>query len=87
MSSGSTRTPPGPPPISDIRLKTDIERIGTAAHGLPLYAFSYIGEPGRYEGVMAQDVLPVMPEAVSTGADGFYRVDYAMLGIPFRRLQ
>jgi hypothetical protein len=35
---------------------------------------------------MAQDVLGVMPEAVSIGADGFYRVDYARLGISLRRL-
>ena len=71
---------------SDLRLKTDIRQIGTAAHGLPLYSFRYVGEPDRYEGVMAQDVLGVMPEAVSVAGDGFYRVDYDMLGIPFRRL-
>ena len=71
---------------SDIRLKTDIRRVGTAAHGLPLYAFRYIGETGLYEGVMAQDVLGVMPEAVSVAEDGYYRVDYELLGIPFRRL-
>jgi Chaperone of endosialidase len=72
--------------VSDIRLKTDIRRVGTAAHGLPLYAFRYIGETGLYEGVMAQDVLGVMPAAVSVAEDGYYRVDYEMLGIPFRRL-
>ncbi len=71
---------------SDLRLKTDIRRVGTAAHDLPLYAFRYIGEPGRYEGVMAQDVLGIMPEAVSVADDGYYRVDYELLGIPFRRL-
>ncbi len=71
---------------SDLRLKTDIQRIGTAAHGLPLYTFRYLGETALYEGVMAQDVLGVMPEAVSTGEDGYYRVDYELLGIPFRRL-
>ena len=71
---------------SDLRLKTDVRRIGTAAHGLPLYSFRYIGETGLYEGVMAQDVLGVMPEAVSVAEDGYYRVDYEMLGIPFRRL-
>ncbi len=71
---------------SDVRLKTDIHRIGTGAHGLPLYSFRYIGEPGLYEGVMAQDVLGVMPEAVSVAEDGYYRVDYELLGIPFRRL-
>jgi hypothetical protein len=73
-------------PASDVRLKTEIRRIGTAAHGLPLYAFRYIGEPGLYEGVMAQDVLGVMPEAVSVAEDGYYRVDYELLGISFRRL-
>ncbi len=72
--------------VSDLRLKTDVHRIGTAAHGLPLYTFRYIDEPGLYEGVMAQDVLGVMPEAVSVAEDGYYRVDYEMLGIPFRRL-
>jgi endosialidase-like protein len=72
--------------VSDIRLKTDVRRVGTAAHGLPLYTFRYIGEPGLHEGVMAQDVLGVMPEAVSVAADGYYRVDYELLGIPFRRI-
>jgi hypothetical protein len=36
---------------------------------------------------MAQDVIKVMPEAVVTGEDGYYRVDYAMLGTAMRRLQ
>ncbi len=76
----------GGKPRSDIRLKTDIRRIGTTAHGLPLYGFRYIGEDGLYEGVMAQDVLGVLPAAVSVAEDGYYRVDYDLLGIPFRRL-
>ena len=76
----------GNKPPSDLRLKTDITRIGTAAHGLPLYSFRYIGETDLYEGVMAQDVLQVMPSAVSVAEDGYYRVDYEQLGIPFRRL-
>ena len=75
----------GTKPSSDIRLKTDITRIGTGAHGLPLYTFRYIGEPDLYEGVMAQDVLGVVPSAVSVAEDGYYRVDYDQLGIPFRR--
>ena len=76
----------GGKPVSDLRLKTDITRIGTAAHGLPLYTFRYIGETDVYEGVMAQDVLHVVPSAVSVAEDGYYRVDYEQLGIPFRRL-
>ena len=76
----------GKPVKSDLRLKTDIIRTGTAAHGLPLYTFRYIGETDLYEGVMAQDVLHVMPSAVSVAEDGYYRVNYEQLGIPFRRL-
>lgn len=74
------------PPFSDMRLKEEILRIGTTAHDLPLYSFRYRGKEGTYEGVMAQDVLQVRPDAVSVGPDGYYRVDYAKLGIELRRL-
>jgi Chaperone of endosialidase len=60
--------------------------VGTTAHNLPLYAFRYIGKDEQYEGVMAQDVLEVMPSAVSVGEDGYYRVNYEMLGIELRHL-
>jgi len=76
----------GPLPTSDIRLKTDIRQVGTTAHNLPLYTFRYIGKDGQYEGVMAQDVLKLVPIAVSVGEDGYYRVNYNMLGIEMRRL-
>ncbi len=75
----------GPIP-SDIRLKTHIRRVGTTAHNLPLYTFKYIGKDGQYAGVMAQDVLKVMPAAVSVHEDGYYRVNYKMLGNEMRRL-
>ena len=86
MRSDNPLGPPPPPPTSDIRLKTDIQQVGTTAHNLPLYAFRYIGNDDQYEGVMAQDVLKVMPAAVSVGEDGYYRVNYEMLGIELRRL-
>ena len=70
---------------SDIRLKTEIARIGTTAFGLPLYEFSYIGSGDRFTGVMAQDVLGVMPRAVIRNAAGFHSVDYGMLGIEIKR--
>jgi hypothetical protein len=73
-------------PVSDLRLKEDIRRIGSTVHDLPLYSFRYRGQEGAYEGVMAQDVLPVRPDAVVMGVDGFYRVDYDKLGIAMRRL-
>jgi hypothetical protein len=49
--------------------------------GLPLYRFSYRGSDERFVGVMAQDVLGVMPAAVSRNAAGFYSVDYGTPGI------
>ena len=73
--------------ISDIRLKTDIHRMGTTVLGLPLYQFQYRNRVGVYLGVMAQDVLKVEPSAVSIGADGYYRVDYGKLGIAMERIQ
>ena len=72
--------------VSDIRLKEQIHLVGTTVFGLPLYDFSYIGHAGTYEGVMAQDVLKVMPEAVYKAADGYYRVKYNLLGITMKKL-
>ena len=71
---------------SDFRLKEDVQRVGTTVFGLPLYHFKYIGAPETYEGVMAQDVLQVMPGAVSAGADGHYRVNYGALGTSMRQV-
>ena len=72
--------------VSDMRLKTDIEPIGRTVHGLTEYRFRYVGSDATYAGVMAQDVLHVMPEAVTTGPLGYYRVDYQMLGVEMRQL-
>ena len=86
-TTGGSNPPPSKGRIaSDIRLKKDIILVGTTRYQLPLYDFSYIDQPGRFEGVMAQDVLKVMPEAVTIDADGFYRVNYTMLGIEMKRL-
>jgi hypothetical protein len=76
------------PPLndSDLRLKTDILEVGKTALGLPLYQFRYLGGTERFEGVMAQDVIEKMPEAVIMRDDGYYRVDYARLGIRMRRI-
>jgi hypothetical protein len=71
---------------SDARLKERVRRIGTSHVGLPLYEFSYTGRAERYVGVMAQDVLKVRPEAVSTSANGFMAVNYRMLGLRMLRV-
>jgi hypothetical protein len=65
---------------SDIRLKHEVQWVGTTVFGLPLYHFKYVGRPETYEGVMAHDVMQVMPSAVSLGTDGYYRVNYRALG-------
>jgi hypothetical protein len=72
--------------VSDVRLKGDVQRIGTTVFGLPLYHFKYRGKPETHEGVMAHEVLQVMPDAVSRGEDGYYRVNYAALGTRMRRV-
>lgn len=64
---------------SDIRLKEDIRHLGTNPYGLNVYRYRYIGSPEWHEGVMAQEVAEVMPEAVIMEADGFYAVDYGRL--------
>lgn len=73
--------------LSDRRLKENIEYVGTE-NGIPLYAFDYVdglGLPdGRFIGVMAQDVLEIDPDAVTTNADGYMSVNYMKLGIEMR---
>ena len=73
---------------SDFRLKRDIKIVGMASNGLPLYRFKYTWSDKEWVGVMAQDVLKVMPKAVHTGAEGYYHVSYRMLGlkmVPYAR--
>ena len=74
------------PVLSDLRLKTDIEKVGVAANGLPLYNFRYIGGDTVYRGVMAQDVLNAFPEAVCIMPNGYLAVRYDMLGMTMTRV-
>jgi hypothetical protein len=69
---------------SDVRLKRDIASLGRLPNGLVLYRYRYLWSDTVYVGVMAQEVLTVAPDAVSRGADGFFRVDYGRLGLQFR---
>jgi len=68
---------------SDIRLKHDIVLLGRLDDGLGFYRFVYNGGRTAYVGVMAQEVEAVMPEAVTRGPDGYLRVSYTWLGVPF----
>ena len=62
---------------SDMRLKSNIERVGTHPLGVGVYEYDIDGH--RERGVMAQEVLQVKPEAVTMRDDGFYMVNYGAL--------
>ena len=68
---------------SDMRLKHDVVLLGRLNDGLGYYRFVYNGGRTAYVGVMAQEVETVMPDAVTRGADGYLRVSYEKLGLPF----
>lgn len=69
--------------LSDRRLKDNIEYVGTDdVTGLNLYEFNYISDPDtRYIGVMADEVMDYNPDAVIEQDDGYFAVDYDMLGL------
>ena len=62
---------------SDRRLKSNIVRVGTHPIGIGVYEYDIRGR--RERGVMAQELLPVMPDAVAVDGDGYYMVNYAAL--------
>ena len=67
---------------SDLRLKEDIQFINKSPSGINIYSFKYKGEPGYYEGVMAQEV----PLVSTVGEDGFLRVDYSKIDVNFKKI-
>jgi hypothetical protein len=64
--------------MSDARLKCDIAPVGRYGD-LSLYLYRYLWSPQWFIGVMAQEVLAVLPQAVIRGADGYLRVNYSKL--------
>jgi hypothetical protein len=73
--------------FSDVRLKQNINHIGTLPNGLPFYSFEYINEikdhplagEGTHIGVIAQEVEQIYPNAVTTLDDGYKVVNYGLL--------
>ena len=68
--------------FSDVRLKEDIKLLRKSPSDINIYEFKYIGEEGKYEGVMAQEV----PWASSIADNGFLWVDYTKLDVEFIKL-
>src|SRR5947207_1552212 len=69
---------------SDMVLKHGITLLGHLDNGLGFYRFSYNGSDKAHVGVMAQEVLTIMPEAVTRGSDGYLQVFYDKLGLKFQ---
>jgi hypothetical protein len=67
--------------VSDGRLKRDITQVGEFANGIGLYRYRYLWSDIEYVGVLAQEILTRIPEAVVRGADGYLRVNYSLLGL------
>ncbi len=72
---------------SDLRLKRDVEIVGTSPKGYKIYEYSYAGNPiKRFRGAMAQDVMKKDPMAVHVNPRGFFYVDYSKIDIDFEEL-
>jgi hypothetical protein len=69
--------------ISDRRLKSAAMHLATMLNGIRIYSFRYRWSEQVYVGVMAQDLIhhPAFGAAIRLAADGFYRVNYALLGL------
>lgn len=65
--------------FSDARLKDNIKLTNVLPNGISVYSWTWkdksINQPTF--GVLAQDLLEVLPEAVKLDASGFYKVDYS----------
>ena len=72
---------------SDVELKENIVRKGRSKRGFPIYEFNYKYEPNqRYQGVMGQDLLELLPEAVREGDNGYLEVNYALVDVEFKKV-
>lgn len=71
--------------FSDARLKQKIQKIGQSKNGHNIYIWKWnakakeLGIDTPEIGVIAQEVIKYMPEAVIKDANGFYKVNYGVL--------
>lgn len=66
--------------LSDRRAKFDIVKLANDPRGFGVYSFRYFFAPvQRHIGVMAQEVIDIVPEAVAMTPLGLYAVDYGAL--------
>jgi hypothetical protein len=71
--------------LSDEELKDNIKLIGKSENGHNLYTWDWndkakkLGITDPTTGVIAQEVIKYMPEAVTKNANGYYMVNYGVL--------
>ena len=65
--------------FSDRRLKRDIFQLGALASGIPVFIFRFEGFEDWHIGVMADEVMGVVPEAVIEDESGYKKVNYSLL--------
>jgi len=65
--------------FSDSRLKQDIEKVGELVNGIGVYKYRFVNSPEWELGVIAQDVLEIMPDAVKQDDSGYLMVNYSMV--------
>ena len=63
--------------FSDARLKSNIVKVGNHPLGISIYEYDIFGQ--RERGVMAQELMQVMPDAVHQHPSGYFMVDYGRL--------
>ncbi|MBX4335270.1 tail fiber domain-containing protein [Bartonella raoultii] len=73
--------------LCDVRAKENIVPVGKKK-GYSLYAFNYKGDPQRYLGVLAQEVLHLNPDAVYMNAKTkLLHVDYRKIGLKMKTIK
>ena len=74
--------------FSDERLKWDVVDTGDKINGLTIYQWKYKTdiEQRTYQGVMAQEVMKLFPDAVNKQFGRYYSVDYSKIGIEFKEV-
>ena len=65
---------------SDIKIKENIEYVGSSPQGHNIWEFNYEGSSTRYRGAMAQEVAKLNPDAVHV-VDDILHVDYSKIDV------
>ena len=69
---------------SDVKIKENIEYVGSSPQGHNIWEFNYIGDSKRYRGAMAQEVAKINPMAVGIAEDSagkYLTVDYSKIDV------